>query len=54
MTNANSRLFAMLAGWILAFYGVHRRGWKGAIITMAGVSLAEVAIGVGDGEVEYQ
>ena len=54
MTNANSRLFAMLAGWILAFYGVQRRSWKGTIIAIAGVSLAEAAIAVGDGEVEVQ
>jgi peptidoglycan/LPS O-acetylase OafA/YrhL len=48
MTNANTRLFGLVAGWILAFYGVQRRNWTGTIIAMAGVSLAEAAIAIGD------
>jgi uncharacterized membrane protein len=52
MTNANSRLFVMVAGWILAFYGVRQRNWKGTIIAMAGVGLAEAAIAVGEHELQ--
>jgi uncharacterized membrane protein len=52
MTNANTRLFAMVAGWILAFYGVRQRSWKGTIIAMAGVGLAEAAIAVGEHELQ--
>jgi hypothetical protein len=52
MTNPNTRLFAMFAGWILALYGVRQRSWKGTIIAMAGIGLAEAAIAVGDHELQ--
>jgi hypothetical protein len=45
-----ARLLTMLAGWIIAFYGVRRRSWLGSGIAMLGVSLAQAAMMIGEGE----
>jgi hypothetical protein len=42
------RLFAMFAGWMMAFYGVRRRSWTGTIIALAGIGLADGAIVTGE------
>ena len=42
-----ARLFAMFAGWIVAFYGVRRRSWPGTIVAMAGLGLTEGAMSIG-------
>ncbi len=47
MNWSEARLFAMCAGWIMAFYGVRRRSWPGTIVAMAGLGLAEGAITIG-------
>ena len=50
MSLSEARLFAMFAGWIMAFYGVRRRNWPGPLIAMAGLGLAEGAMIIGKGE----
>ena len=48
MSLPETRLFTMFAGWIIAFYGVRRRDWRGSVIAMAGLGLAEGAVTVGE------
>jgi uncharacterized membrane protein len=50
MMQSDARLFTMFAGWIIAFYGVKRRSWRGTIIAMLGLGLAEGAMTIGEGE----
>jgi hypothetical protein len=50
MKSGEARLFAMFAGWIMAFYGVHRRDWPGTITVMIGLGLAGGAMTIGEGE----
>jgi hypothetical protein len=38
---SEARLFAMFAGWIMAFCGVRRRTWPGTMIAMIGLGLAQ-------------
>jgi hypothetical protein len=50
MNSYEARLFAMFAGWIMAFYGVRRRDWPGTITVMIGVGLAASAMTITEGE----
>lgn len=47
---SDARLFAMSAGWILAFFGVRRRSWPGTLIAVVGLGLAQGAMTIGEGE----
>jgi hypothetical protein len=47
---SDARLFAMAAGWILAFCGVRRRSWAGTMIALVGLGLAQGAMTIGEGE----
>jgi hypothetical protein len=47
---SDARLFAMFAGWIMAFCGVRRRSWRGTMIAMFGLGLAQGAMTIGEGE----
>jgi hypothetical protein len=47
---AEARLFAMVAGWLLAFYGIQRRSRRGTIIAFLGLGLAQGAMTIEDGE----
>ena len=40
----NARVFAMFTGWVIALYGVWRRGSKGTLTTMAGLALTAQAL----------
>jgi len=48
MSSSDARLCAMFVGWIVALYGVCRRDWAGTITAIAGLSLAEGAMTVGE------
>jgi hypothetical protein len=47
---SGARLFAMSAGWLIAFCGVQRRSWPGTMIAMFGLGLAQGAMTIGEGE----
>ena len=47
---SETRLFTMFAGWLIALYGVRRRSWMGSAIAMLGLSLAQSAMTIGEGE----
>jgi hypothetical protein len=44
MQTQDERLFVMITGWILTFYGVTRRNWPGTILAMLGLGLAEAPL----------
>jgi hypothetical protein len=44
MNSSEARLFAMLVGWTMAWYGVRRRDWPGTITALAGLGLATGAM----------
>ena len=46
INSSEARVFAMFVGWLMAFYGVHRRDWPGTITAMAGLGLAAGAMTV--------
>jgi hypothetical protein len=48
MKSGNARLFAMLLGWTMAWYGVRRRDWPGTITAFAGLGLATGAMTLGE------
>jgi len=47
---SEARLVGMVAGWILAFYGVRRRSWPGTMIAMLALGLAQASMSIGGGE----
>ena len=49
MTTTKMRLAAMVTGWTMTLYGVHRKSWLGTILALAGITLAEGAIILPDG-----
>jgi hypothetical protein len=51
MMKSEARLFAMFAGWIMAFCGVRRRSWPGTMTAMVGLGLAEGAMTIGKANV---
>jgi hypothetical protein len=48
MNSSDARLFAMLLGWTMAWYGVRRRDWPGTVTALAGLGLATGAMAVGE------
>jgi hypothetical protein len=50
MMKSDARMLAMFAGWIMAFCGVRRRSWAGTMIAMLGLSVAQAALTIGEGE----
>lgn len=48
MNSSEARLFAMIGGWIMAFWGAHRRDWPGTITAMIGLGIAGSAMAIGD------
>ena len=47
MSSPDARIFVMVAGWLITWYGVRRRDWPGTVIAIAGISIAEGALVVG-------
>ena len=48
MIKSEARLFAMFAGWLLAFYGVRQRSWRGTMTAIAGLGLSRGAMTIGN------
>ena len=48
--SSRARLFAMFAGWLIAFYGIRRRDVPGSMTALAGLGLAMGAMLVGKSE----
>jgi hypothetical protein len=50
MNSCNTRLFAMLAGCAISWYGVGRRDWPGTLVAMSGLGLVIAAMTAGGSE----
>jgi hypothetical protein len=50
VNQSNERLITMILGWTMAFYGVYRRDWRGTIVAMTGIVMAEGVMILGETE----
>src|SRR5262245_50417685 len=50
MNSCNTRLYAMVAGWAISWYGVRRRDWPGTLVAMSGLGLVIAAMTAGGSE----
>ena len=50
MNSCNTRLFAMVAGWAISWYGVRRRDWPGTLAAMSGLGVVIAAMAAGGSE----